>query len=73
MRFPLLMFLAVLATAVSAAGQDACSWSRDLRLINGKIHTLASQNRVVSEVTIEEGRFAYVVRGQIAISIRARK
>ena len=42
MRFSVLMFLAVLATAVPAAAQDACSWSRDLRLINGKIHTVGS-------------------------------
>ena len=58
MRFPVLIFMAVLATAVPAEAQDACSWSRDLRLINGKIHTLDSQDRVVSEVTIQEGRFA---------------
>ncbi len=60
MRFPVLMLLAVLATAVPAVGQDACSWSRDLRLVNGKIHTLDLQDRVVSEVTIQEGRFAYI-------------
>ena len=40
MRFSVLTLLAVLATTVPAAGQDACSWSRDLRLVNGKIHTL---------------------------------
>ena len=60
MRFSALMFLVMLATAVPAAGQDACSWSRDLRLVNGKIHTMDSQDRVVSEVTIQEGRFAYI-------------
>ncbi|HXA76474.1 MAG TPA: amidohydrolase family protein [Candidatus Acidoferrales bacterium] len=60
MRFPVLMFLVVLATAVPAAGQDACSWSRDLRFVNGKIHTMDPQNRVVSEVTVQEGRFAYI-------------
>jgi predicted amidohydrolase YtcJ len=60
MRFPVLMFLAVLATVVPAAGQDACSWSRDLRLVNGKIHTLDAQDRIASEVTIQEGRFAYI-------------
>jgi predicted amidohydrolase YtcJ len=60
MRFPMLMFLVVLATAVPAAAQDACSWSRDVRLVNGKIHTMDSQDRVVSEVTIQEGRFAYI-------------
>jgi hypothetical protein len=56
MRFPVLMFLAVLASAA----QDACPWSRDVRLVNGKIHTLDPQDRVVSEVTIQEGRFAYI-------------
>jgi len=60
MRFPVLMALAVLATAGPLAGQDACSWSRDLRLINGKVHTFDPQDRVVNEVTIQEGRFAYV-------------
>ena len=63
MRFSVLTvlaLLAVLATTVPAAGQDACSWSRDLRLVNGKIHTLDAQDRVVNEVTIQAGRFAYV-------------
>ncbi|HEY6443188.1 MAG TPA: amidohydrolase family protein [Candidatus Acidoferrales bacterium] len=60
MRFPMLTLLAVLATTIPAAGQDACSWSRDLRLVNGKIHTFDSQDRVVNEVTIQEGRFAYI-------------
>jgi predicted amidohydrolase YtcJ len=60
MRLPMLTLLAVLATAIPAAGQDACSWSRDLRLVNGKIHTFDSQDRVVNEVTIQEGRFAYI-------------
>ena len=60
MRFPVLMLLAVLATTVPAAGQDACSWSRDVRLINGKFHTFDPQDRVVNEVTIQEGRIAYI-------------
>jgi predicted amidohydrolase YtcJ len=60
MRFSVLMLLAVLTTAIPAVGQDACSWSRDLRLVNGKIHTFDAQDRVVNEVTIQEGRIAYV-------------
>jgi hypothetical protein len=63
MRFSVLTvlaLLAVLATTVPAAGQDPCSWSRDLRLVNGKIHTFDAQDRVVNEVTIQAGRFAYV-------------
>lgn len=60
MRFSLLMLLVALATGLPAAGQDACSWSRDVRLVHGKIHTFDAQDRVVSEVTIQEGRIAYV-------------
>jgi predicted amidohydrolase YtcJ len=62
MRFSVLMFAALLAMTLPAAGQDACAWSRDLRLVNGKIHTMDSPDRVVSEVTIQEGRFAYIGR-----------
>ena len=54
MRFSVLTLLAVLATTLPAAGQRTCSWSRDLRLINGKIHTFDHQDRIVSEVTIQE-------------------
>lgn len=60
MRFSVLTLLAVLATTVPVAAQDVCSWSRDLRLVNGKIHTFDPQDRVVNEVTIQAGRFAYV-------------
>lgn len=59
MRFPALVLLVAMAAGPVAA-QDACSWSRDLRLVNGKIHTFDAQDRVVSEVTIQEGRIAYV-------------
>lgn len=62
MRISLLMLLLAMA-AVPAAAQDACSWSRDLRLVNGKIHTFDAQDRVVNEVTIQEGRIAYVGPG----------
>src|SRR5580698_4746711 len=37
-----------------------CSDSRDVRLTNGKIATMDAKNSVVSEVTIQEGRFAFV-------------
>lgn len=60
MRFSMLTLLALLALTVPAAAQDDCSWSRDLRLVNGKIHTFDSQDRVVNEVTIQEGRIAYI-------------
>jgi predicted amidohydrolase YtcJ len=60
MRFSVLILLAVLLGTVPAGAQDACSRSRDLRLVNGRIHTFDAQDRVVNEVTIQEGRFAYV-------------
>ncbi len=59
MRFAAMLLLGLLA-ALPAAAQDACSWSRDLRLVNGKIHTFDAQDRVVSQVTIQEGRIAYI-------------
>ena len=40
MRFSALILLGVLAAA-SASAQNACSWSRDVRLTNGTIHTLS--------------------------------
>jgi len=60
MRLLVPTLLAALAMAVPATAQDACSWSRDVRLVNGKIHTMDTQDSVVSEVTIQEGRFAYI-------------
>lgn len=60
MRFSALILLGILATAASASAQNACSWSRDVRLTNGTIHTFNPQDRVVNEVTIQEGRFAFV-------------
>jgi predicted amidohydrolase YtcJ len=46
--------------AVSAQAQNPCAATRDLRLVNGDIHTMDSQHRIVHEVTIQEGKFAYV-------------
>src|SRR5712691_10458619 len=41
---------------------NPCTWSRDLRLVNGRIHTMDRRNQIVSEVTIQEGRFTAVGR-----------
>jgi predicted amidohydrolase YtcJ len=55
------IFVAALLVASPASAQvNPCSWSRDLRLVNGRIHTLDARNSIVSEVTIQDGRFAYV-------------
>jgi imidazolonepropionase-like amidohydrolase len=55
-----LLLAAMLVKAPPAAAQSPCSWSRDLQLVNGRIHTMDAQDRVVSQVTIQEGRFAYI-------------
>ncbi|HEX5420232.1 MAG TPA: amidohydrolase family protein, partial [Gammaproteobacteria bacterium] len=61
MPFVLLLLVgAAFAKGTPAAAQSPCDWSRDLRLMNGKIHTMDAQDRVVDEVTIQEGRVAYV-------------
>lgn len=57
---PFLLAVAVLAEAGPAAAQSPCDWSSDLRLVNGKIHTFDAQDRVVDELTIQEGRIAYL-------------
>jgi len=51
--------LLLLASAAVAMGA-ACDDARDLRLINGKIATMDQKNTIVSEVTIQDGRFAAV-------------
>ena len=48
---PLLLFAAIPALAAN------CADSRDLKLINGRIATMDKSNTVVSEVTIQNGRF----------------
>src|SRR4029077_8799972 len=39
---------------------DRCAGSRDVKLVNGKIHTLDARNSIVSSVTIKNGKFAVV-------------
>ena len=62
--------LALLAAALAGSQAPSappsppnpCTWARDLRLVNGRIHTMDTRNQVVSEVTIQQGRFAAVGR-----------
>ena len=68
--FPAALFALVLAASQTSSLQlaaqgpqatiDPCSWSRDLRLTNGRIHTMDRRNQVVTEVVIQGGRFAAV-------------
>ena len=52
--------LAIVGAIPAFAATNPCSWSRDLKLIHGKIHTMDSRNSVISEVVIRDGRFAAV-------------
>ena len=61
----LLLCAATLFTGVALVGQapapaDPCAGSRDLRLTNGKIMTMDGRGSTVTEVTIQNGRFAAV-------------
>ena len=49
-----------LVLAGIAHAQDRCANSGDLRLINGRIHTMAATDTVVNEVTIQSGRITSV-------------
>ncbi len=51
--------LTLAAVAHSAVAQtDGCAGSRDLRIVNGRIHTMDAHDTVVSSVTIRRGLFA---------------
>jgi len=52
--------LAIVGAIPAFAATNPCSWSRDLKLIHGKIHTMDSRNSVISEVVIRDGRFVAV-------------
>jgi predicted amidohydrolase YtcJ len=51
------------ATEARSRGRGKDKGDRDLVLVNGNIHTMDRRNRVVSSVTIRDGRFAEVGHG----------
>ena len=64
-RVLLLVALSLIAgstmlTPAFAKDGDSCAGSRDLRLVNGKIHTLDANNSIVSSVTIQNGKILSV-------------
>ncbi len=64
-RVSLLVAFSLLAgstmlTPALAKDDDRCAGSRDVRLVNGKIHTLDANNSIVSSVTIQNGKIASV-------------
>jgi predicted amidohydrolase YtcJ len=50
----------VAQTPPPGARPDPCAGARDLRLTNGRIATMDGRNSIVSEVTIQNGRFTAV-------------
>ncbi|HUX68408.1 MAG TPA: amidohydrolase family protein [Terriglobales bacterium] len=58
--FATLLAAAALFALPAAAQQSPCSWSRDLHLVNGVIHTMDPSHPIVHEVAIQDGKFAYV-------------
>ena len=56
------LLIAAASCVFTAPAADRCDSARDLRLVNGKIHTMDARDTVVSSVTIQDGRF--VVDGQ---------
>jgi predicted amidohydrolase YtcJ len=65
-RVSLLVALSLLAgaamviPALADDRDDRCAGSRDLKLVNGKIHTFDAGNSIISSVTIKNGKFAVV-------------
>jgi predicted amidohydrolase YtcJ len=69
MRHRLLLSAAFLTATVTAGpmsaqtpSSDPCAGARDLRLTNGKIVTMDARSSIVSEATIQDGRFVAVGR-----------
>jgi predicted amidohydrolase YtcJ len=52
-----ILLAAALFARTSSAATDPCADSRNLRLINGQIHTMDRNNSIVSSVTIQNGVF----------------
>ena len=58
--FSLLAGAAMVLPALADRDDDRCAGSRDVKLVNGKIHTFDARNSIVSSVTIKNGKFAAV-------------
>jgi len=60
MRPTFLITMAVFALPALAQTADRCAQAKDLRLTNGRIHTLDARNSIVNELIIQDGRFTKV-------------
>lgn len=56
--------IAVTSSAWADNDDNECKHANTLRLVNGRIHTMDAEDRVVSSVLIRNGRFAQVGRGR---------
>jgi predicted amidohydrolase YtcJ len=50
--------LVLLSCSVPVLAQDACAGSRDLRVVNARIHTMDAKDTVLSEIAIQDGKFS---------------
>ncbi len=48
----------LLSCATPALAQDACAGSRDLRIVNARIHTMDAKDTILNEIAIQDGKFA---------------
>jgi predicted amidohydrolase YtcJ len=66
MRNSVFLLLALLAAAPAPVlahdgySDDHCAGSRDVTLVNGRIHTLDADNAIVSSATVKNGKFVAV-------------
>ena len=58
--FSLFAGAAMVIPALAGHDDDRCAGSRDVKLVNGKIHTFDARNSIISSVTIKHGKFAEV-------------
>jgi predicted amidohydrolase YtcJ len=58
----LLAGVAMATPGLARGDNDRCAGSRDVKLVNGKIHTLDNRNSIVSSATIRNGKFTAVGR-----------
>ena len=57
------LFVAVVLMVPFALSAQTCKDAKDLKLVNGHIHTMDAKNSIVTSLTIQNGRFDLVGQG----------
>jgi predicted amidohydrolase YtcJ len=58
--FTTILLVSAVLSGPAWGQRGACGDSASVRLVNGRIHTMDQQSSIVSEVTIQDGRVAFV-------------